>query len=88
MHVISYTAARKELSKTMEEVCHSHTPIIITRANTEPVVMMSLEDFNSLQETSYLLRSPENASRLSESIDEIEEMIAHKSKKPQAKKAA
>jgi len=81
MNVISYTAARQQLAKTMEEVCQSHDPIIITRGNTEPVVMISLEDFNALQETAYLLKSPDNASRLAEAIDEIEAIIAAKSKK-------
>lgn len=85
MNVISYTLARKEFSKTMEEVCHSHSPVVITRANTEPVVMLSLEDFNSMQETSYLLKSPENAKRLSSSIDEVEKMIAKKSSCKKAK---
>ncbi len=78
MQIISYTAARKEFSKTMEEVCHSHSPIVITRANTDPVVMISLEDFNAMQETSFLLKSPENAKRLSEAVDEIEHMISQK----------
>ncbi|MDO8953343.1 MAG: type II toxin-antitoxin system prevent-host-death family antitoxin [Gammaproteobacteria bacterium] len=81
MNVISYTAARQQLAKTMDDVCQGHDPIIITRGNTEPVVMISLEDFNALQETAYLLKSPANAARLAEAVDEIEAIIANKGKK-------
>ena len=72
MDTITYTRARSDLAKTMEQVCDDHAPIIITRKNERPVVMMSLEDYQALQETAYLLRSPENARRLLESIAELE----------------
>ena len=72
MDTITYTSARSDLAKTMERVCDDHAPIIITRKNERPVVMMSLEDYQALQETAYLLRSPENAKRLLESITELE----------------
>lgn len=57
----------------MKQVCSDHDPVIITRKREEAVVMMSLEDFESLQETAYLLRSPENARRLSEGIAQLEQ---------------
>jgi antitoxin YefM len=69
---ISYTAARANLAKTMEKVCNDHTPVIITRKSESPVVMISLEDYRAIEETAYLLRSPTNARRLLESIDELE----------------
>jgi len=72
MDAISYTAARANLSKTMEQVCNDHAPIIITRKRESPVVMLSLEDYQSMEETTYLLRSPENARNLLESIAELE----------------
>lgn len=72
MEAISYTAARANLASTMEQVCSDHAPVIITRKQQPSVVMMSLEDYQSMQETSYLLRSPENAKRLLESIAELE----------------
>lgn len=72
MDTISYTNARSSLAKTMAKVCDDHAPIIITRKNEGSVVMMSLEAFQALQETAYLLRSPENARRLLESIAELE----------------
>ncbi len=73
MDAISYTAARSNLAKTMERVCEDRAPIIITRSKADSVVMLSLEDYQALQETSYLLRAPKNARRLLESIAELEQ---------------
>jgi antitoxin YefM len=56
----------------MDGVCDDHDPVIITRNRDQAVVMMSLADYESLQETAYLLRSPANARRLLESISEAE----------------
>ena len=72
MDAISYTAARANLAKTMERVCNDHSPVIITRKSETPVVMVSLEDYQAMQETAYLLRSPANARHLLESITELE----------------
>ncbi|EWH10903.1 prevent-host-death family protein [Catenovulum agarivorans DS-2] len=72
MDAISYTTARANLAKTMEKVCTDHAPVIITRKSESPVVMMSLEDYQAMQETTYLLRSPANAKALLESIAELE----------------
>ena len=72
MNVLTYSQARSNLAKTMDTVCDDHTPIIITRKNQRSVVMISLEDYESLEETTYLLRSPRNARRLLESIAELE----------------
>jgi antitoxin YefM len=72
MNTITYSAARTRLASTMKKVCDSHEPIIITRQKEESVVMLSLEDFRSLEETAYLLRVPKNAKRLLESIAELE----------------
>lgn len=73
MDAISYTAARSHLAKTMEQVCEDHSPIIITRSKAPSVVMLSLEDFEALQETAYLLRSPNNARRLIDAVTELEQ---------------
>jgi len=56
----------------MEKVCDDHAPVIITRKNERSVVMISLEDYQALEETAYLLRSPKNARRLLGSIAELE----------------
>lgn len=72
MDAITYTSARTHLAKTMEKVCDDHAPIIITRNKAPSVVMMSLEDYEALQETAYLLRVPKNARRLLESIAQLE----------------
>lgn len=72
MHAISYTAARENLASTMDKVCADHAPVIITRNRDQSVVMLSLEDFESLEETAYLLRSPANAKRLLEAIHSLE----------------
>jgi antitoxin YefM len=72
MKALSYTAVRGNLAKTMEKVCDDHEPVVITRKNQQAVVMLSLEDFESLEETSYLLRSPKNVKRLLSSIAQLE----------------
>ena len=56
----------------MEKVCDDHAPLIITRKNARSVVMISLDDYEALEETAYLLRSPKNVRRLVESIAELE----------------
>lgn len=72
MKSISYTAARSNFAKTMEEVCDDHAPIAITRKGEGAVVMMSMEDYEALEETAYLLRSPKNTRRLLDSIAQLE----------------
>ena len=72
MDSITYTAARENLALTMDKVCSDHAPIVITRNRDQSVVMLSLEDYESLEETAYLLRSPANATRLLEAIHALE----------------
>jgi antitoxin YefM len=69
---ITYTAARENLANTINRVCEDHAPVVITRNRDQAVVMMSLAEYESLQETAYLLRSPANAKRLIESIEALE----------------
>ncbi len=73
MDAISCTAARQNLAATINRVIDGHEPVIITRQKAGAVVMMSLEDFNSMNETMYLLSSPANAERLHKSIADLEE---------------
>jgi len=71
MDAITYSKARKNLVETMEKVCDDHDPIIITRRDARSVVLMSLDDYNAIEETAYLLRST-NAEKLLASIKEAE----------------
>jgi len=71
MDTISYSTARANLAATMNRVCEDHEPLIITRNGQQSVVMLSLEDFTALEETSYLLRSPTNAKRLMTAIEQL-----------------
>lgn len=73
METVSYTAARNNFRAAMDKVCDDHQPLLITRQNERPVVMMSLEDYQALEETFYLLRSPKNAVRLMESIAQADQ---------------
>ncbi|MFZ5835227.1 MAG: type II toxin-antitoxin system Phd/YefM family antitoxin [Pseudomonadota bacterium] len=72
MDTISYSAFRSHLASTLDKVNEDHVPILITRQNGKPAVVMSLEDFKSYEETAYLMASPKNAARLSEAIAEVE----------------
>jgi antitoxin YefM len=72
MKSITYTAARENLASTINRVCEDHNPVIITRNRDQAVVMLSLADYESLEETAYLLRSPANARRLLDSINALE----------------
>jgi antitoxin YefM len=69
---MSYSESRARYAETLDAVVNDREEVIITRAGHEPVVIVSLDDYQSLKETAYLLRSPENARRLLSSIDELE----------------
>lgn len=71
MDAISYSTARANLARTMDRVCEDHTPLIITRQKESSVVLLSLEDYQALAETAYLLRNPANARRLLKAVDEL-----------------
>lgn len=71
MKAVTYTSVRQNLAETMQRVCEDHDPVVITRPRDQAVVMMSLEDYESLQETSYLLRSPRNAQRLRDAAEQL-----------------
>lgn len=73
MDAITYTEARENLAQTIQRVCRDHDPIIITRKREDSVVMISLDDYESLTQTAYLLKSPKNARRLLAALAELEE---------------
>lgn len=68
MNVLTFSEARSSLKKVMDGVCQDHDPTVITRVNGEHVVMLSLTDFNQIQETLYLLGNAANAAHLRASI--------------------
>ncbi|SER94808.1 type II toxin-antitoxin system Phd/YefM family antitoxin [Corynebacterium cystitidis] len=72
MKTISFTESRNNYAAVMDSVIDDREPVVITRTGRDPVVMIALDDYNSLQETAYLMRSPENSKRLRESIAELE----------------
>ncbi|MEQ3554496.1 type II toxin-antitoxin system prevent-host-death family antitoxin [Pseudonocardia nematodicida] len=72
MRTMSYTESRARYAETLSSVVDDREEVVITRAGHEAVVMIALDDYESLKETAYLLRSPENARRLLSSIDRLE----------------
>lgn len=68
MNAMSYSETRANLKEVMDRVVEDHTPLLITRQKGEAVVMVSLADWRSMEETAYLLSSPANAKALRESI--------------------
>jgi antitoxin YefM len=72
MDTISYSAFRSTLAKTLDKVNDDHKPVLITRQNGKPAVVISLEDFQAYEETAYLMASPKNAARLNQAIMEVE----------------
>lgn len=72
MQTATFTQTRQNLASTMDMIVNNHTPLTITRQNKEPIVMISLEDFKSMEETAYLMQSINNASRLNNAINDLE----------------
>ncbi|MBL1436433.1 MAG: type II toxin-antitoxin system prevent-host-death family antitoxin [Rhodobacteraceae bacterium] len=68
----SSTQLRANLSKLMDQVNDDHEPLIVTRANGKPVVILSLEDYDAMDETAYLLSSPANAKALHDAIHRLD----------------
>ncbi|WP_245931298.1 type II toxin-antitoxin system prevent-host-death family antitoxin [Actinokineospora auranticolor] len=69
---MSYSESRAKYAETLDSVVNDREEVVITRAGHEPVVIVSLDDYQSLKETAYLLRSPENARRLITAIERLE----------------
>lgn len=72
MAIVSFTELRANLAKHLDKVEEDHDELIVTRKGREPVVVMSLADFESWKETIYLMSSPANAERLRESIAQLD----------------
>jgi antitoxin YefM len=69
---MTYSESRAKYAQTLDSVIDDREEVVITRAGHDPVVIVALDVYESLKETAYLLRSPENARRLLASIDRLE----------------
>ena len=72
MKTMTYSESRARYAETLDSVVDDREEVVITRAGHDPVVMVALDDYESLKETAYLLRSPANARRLLAAIDRLE----------------
>ena len=72
MKTMSYTEARAHYAEVLDAVANDREEVVITRAGHEPVVIVSLDDYESLRETAYLMRSPANARRLLDAMERLE----------------
>lgn len=74
MKAVTDSNARKNLSAIISDVCNNTEPTIIVRNDTgEQAVLISLEDYQDMEETAYLLRSPANRAHLEKSLQNIED---------------
>jgi antitoxin YefM len=71
MDAMTYSYTRQHFADVMDRVNEDRAPVLVTRQQGKPVVMMSLDDYNALEETAYLLRSPANARRLLEAVEQL-----------------
>lgn len=72
MDTINYSTFRSNLASVLDKVNDDHVPVLVTRQNGKPAVILSLEDYKSFEETAYLMASPNNAQRLNQAIAEVE----------------
>lgn len=72
MKTMSYTESRAKYAEVLDSVVEDREEVVITRAGHDPVVILSLADFESLRETAYLMRSPANARRLLDAMERLE----------------
>ncbi|HAJ51655.1 MAG TPA: prevent-host-death protein [Corynebacterium variabile] len=72
MRTMNYTESRKRYAEILDSVTEDRDPVIITRSGHESVVMVSLDDYESLRETAYLMRSPANARRILDAMEELD----------------
>ena len=72
MDVLTYSDTRANLKEVMDRVVADRAPVVITRQKAEAVVMVSLADWNAMEETLHLLSNPANAARVRESVQQLD----------------
>ena len=73
MRTANYTDLRKNLKRYLDSVIDDSETVIINREGNEAVVMISLEEYNALKETGYLMQSPTMIKAIRQGISDIEE---------------
>ncbi len=73
MLTVNYSVFRQELKTFLDKVSQSHVPMIVTRSKGEDVVVLSKSDYDSMEETYYLMKNPANAARLLKGIEEYKQ---------------
>ncbi len=73
MQAVTYNEFKSDPEAVMDGVCRDREPVIIAREHSDNLVLISYDDYAAFEETAYLLRSPENAKRLRESIRSFHE---------------
>ncbi|MCW1912660.1 type II toxin-antitoxin system prevent-host-death family antitoxin [Luteolibacter sp. GHJ8] len=72
MGSISYSEARERLASVWDEAVSTREPVVIDRRGHESVVLVPVGEWEGLQETAHLLRSPANARRLLAALQRLE----------------
>lgn len=72
MDVMTYSDARAHLKGVMDRAINDKQEVVVTRKKGESVVVVSLDTWNSINETLHLLSTPQNASRLRASIAQLD----------------
>ncbi|NUV71449.1 type II toxin-antitoxin system prevent-host-death family antitoxin [Streptomyces sp. CAI-121] len=72
MRTMTYTESRAKYAETLSSVVDDREEVVVTRVGHESEVIVALDEYESLKETAYQIRSPENARRLLTSIERLE----------------
>jgi antitoxin YefM len=73
MSTITYSTARDHLAEVWDKTVSTREPVIVSRRGTESIVMVPLDEWEGLQETAHLLRSPTNAKRLLAALKRLDQ---------------
>jgi len=80
MEVLNYTEFRQNLAKSLDKVNDDAEIVIVSRTKGKNVVVMDLDEYNSMTETLHIIKSEANRKRLQEAIDEMDSGVYHSHK--------